>query len=405
MNLAVHEAAALFPMLNDTELDELAADIAKHGLVEPIVMFDGKILDGRNRFEACRRAHIEPKTRVLTECMSPTAFVVSANLHRRHLTVAQRAAYAGDPAVIARFRAEAKARQRDHAGTAPGKATNTSHQAGGKCSHAGEATKEAASAFKAGRQSTEIMASLAERAPDVFEATKRGAIPTVADAVRIGKLEPVARAAVLKGLEAGTDVRSALADQVRAERIERITRISHGNAPLTGELGRFPVIYADPPWRYEHVKTESRAIENEYPTMSLEEICALPVRDIATDDSILFLWTTSPKLAEAMRVIEAWGFEFRTCAAWVKDKMGMGYYFRQRHELLLVAARGSLPVPLPEHRHDSVIEAPLGAHSAKPEIFAELIEEMYPEHKRIELFCRSPRPGWSAWGNQAEGES
>ena len=82
------------------------------------------------------------------------------------------------------------------------------------------------------------------------------------------------------------------------------------------------MIYADPPWRYEHVKTESRAIENQYPTMDLDAICALPVRDIATDDSVLFLWATSPKLAEAMRVIDAWGFTYRTCMAWVKEKIG-----------------------------------------------------------------------------------
>ena len=190
---------------------------------------------------------------------------------------------------------------------------------------------------------------------------------------------------------------------MRAERIERINQISAGNAPVTGALGRFPVIYADPPWRYEHVKTDSRAIENQYPTMDLEAICALPVRDIATDDAVLFVWATSPKLAEAMRVIEAWGFSYRTCAAWVKNKIGMGYYFRQRHELLLVATRGALPVPQPSNRQDSVVEAPVGEHSAKPAIFAELIERMYPEHKRIELFCRSPRPGWEAWGNQSEG--
>ena len=109
--------------------------------------------------------------------------------------------------------------------------------------------------------------------------------------------------------------------------------------------GQFRLLYADPPWRYEHVVTESRAIENQYPTMALDDICALRVP--AADDAVLFLWATPPKMAEAVQVIDAWGFSYRTCASWDKEQIGMGYYFRQQHELLLVAARGALPVPDP----------------------------------------------------------
>lgn len=168
--------------------------------------------------------------------------------------------------------------------------------------------------------------------------------------------------------------------------------------------GKYRLIYADPPWRYEHIETESRAIENQYPTMSLDEICALDVP--AADDCVLFLWATSPKLAESMKVIEAWGFNYRTCAIWDKEKIGMGYYFRQQHELLLVAARGSLPVPEPSDRVSSVIriKSP-GIHSRKPVQVIELLESMYPDFgkaDRIELFTREPRAGWSFWGNEPE---
>lgn len=174
---------------------------------------------------------------------------------------------------------------------------------------------------------------------------------------------------------------------------------------LTEELGTFPVIYADPPWRYEHVKTESRAIENHYPTMSLDEICALPVTTIAGEDCVLFLWATSPKLAEALRVMEAWGFTYRTCAVWDKGQIGMGYYFRQQHELLLVGTRGNLPVPAPSDRATSVIRSPRGEHSAKPTLVYDLIESMYPEYRKVELFARNTREGWQSWGNQAHGPS
>ena len=166
--------------------------------------------------------------------------------------------------------------------------------------------------------------------------------------------------------------------------------------------GIYNLIYADPPWRYEHVETENRAIENQYPTMLLEEICALPVSVIAADDCILMLWATNPKLEEAMRVIEAWEFTYRTNMVWVKDKIGMGYYARQRHELLLIAKRGNPPVPAESDRPDSVQEFPRNEHSQKPEEFYEIVEHMYPDRTKIELFCRKPREGWKAWGNEIQ---
>lgn len=208
------------------------------------------------------------------------------------------------------------------------------------------------------------------------------------------------KAGAMTVLEAAKEIRQAKTEQRREDRLEKIAEISQGNAELKTDI-RYPVLYADPPWRYEHAESESRAIENQYPTMALDEICALPVADLVTPDAILFLWATSPKLAESMRVIESWGFTYRTCAVWDKQKIGMGYYFRQRHELLLVATRGSIPTPAPENRAASVIVEPREEHSAKPAKFAELIESMYPSLPRIELFCRSPRAGWAAWGNQS----
>jgi N6-adenosine-specific RNA methylase IME4 len=189
----------------------------------------------------------------------------------------------------------------------------------------------------------------------------------------------------------------------RRVRVEKLAKISKGNSDLEADR-RYPIIYGDPPWRYEHAVSDSRAIENHYPTMSLEEICALPVADLATEDALLFLWATAPKLGECFEVLKAWGFDYRTCAVWAKDRIGMGYYFRSQHELLLVAKRGEPPAPAESDRRSSVIHAPRGEHSAKPVEFYELIEGMYPDLPKIELFSRSPRDGWVAWGNQANGE-
>lgn len=203
-------------------------------------------------------------------------------------------------------------------------------------------------------------------------------------------------------LAVAKEIRQRKAEQWREERIEKINEISRNNTPIDTSLDRlYPVIYADPPWRYEHSQTISREIENQYPTMSLEDICALPVADIASPDSLLYLWTTSPKLEESMQVIKAWGFTYRTCLVWVKDKIGMGYYARQRHEILLVAKRGEFPVPESSNRFDSVIESPRTEHSTKPDVVYDMIEQMHPEFDKLELFARNTREGWAAWGNQA----
>ena len=173
---------------------------------------------------------------------------------------------------------------------------------------------------------------------------------------------------------------------------------------LAWPRGKFPILYADPPWRYENppIGASNRAVENKYPTMTLEEICALPVSDIATPDAMLYLWATAPKLAECMEVITAWGFIYRTCMVWVKDKIGMGYHVRNQHEILLIAKRGELPPPPESERCSSVVHAKRGKHSEKPDKFYGIIERMYPSLDKIELFARAPRKGWVAWGNQAE---
>lgn len=198
-------------------------------------------------------------------------------------------------------------------------------------------------------------------------------------------------------LDAAKRIQAEKREQRRAERIDIIT---HEPVQLDS-LGPFNVIYADPPWRYDYSVSSSREIEKQYPTMSIEEICSLPVASISADDCVLLLWATSPKLAEAIKVVESWGFTYKTCMVWVKDKIGMGYYARQQHELLLVATRGNLPTPEPENRPASVIYGERREHSSKPLEFYEVIERMYPEYSRVELFCREPRSGWYSWGNQA----
>lgn len=163
--------------------------------------------------------------------------------------------------------------------------------------------------------------------------------------------------------------------------------------------GKFNVIYADPPWRYEHSKTKTREIENQYPTMDLEDIKALEVP--SAEDSILFLWSPAPKLEEAIGVMNAWGFNYRTCAVWDKEIIGMGYWFRSQHELLLVGVKGSFSTPEEGVRFPSVFKERRGEHSKKPDYYYKLIQIYFPEGKYLELFARSQyNDKWTVWGNE-----
>jgi N6-adenosine-specific RNA methylase IME4 len=236
-------------------------------------------------------------------------------------------------------------------------------------------------------------------APELPEQVAQGTAEprkVVVEAAKIAKKDPEAAAEILAGKRS---LQAERAKARRAERIEEIKTTSGTADQQPGEGKLYQVILADPPWRYEHVRTESRAVENQYPTMTIEEIAGLEVP--AGDDAILYLWATAPKLADAFEVVGSWGFIYRTCLVWVKDRIGMGYYARGRHELILIATRGKMPVPEAGNRPDSVIEAPRQEHSRKPDKVYELIERCYPELDKIELFARQPREGWARWGYEA----
>lgn len=182
-----HPAASRFPMLGKSELQELADDIRRHGQIHPIVIFEDRMLDGRNRAAACRLANVEPKTVVLETCESPTAYIISANIRRRHLSGVQRSAMAVDPKILECYRREAKARQKEHGGTAPGKRKNTPSGSKRKCASAGEAIAAAAEAFEVGRDSAYTMLQIQREAPEVYDDAKGGKFTSVAEAKRVAE--------------------------------------------------------------------------------------------------------------------------------------------------------------------------------------------------------------------------
>lgn len=161
---------------------------------------------------------------------------------------------------------------------------------------------------------------------------------------------------------------------------------------------KYNVIYADPPWRYDFSKDNADKIENHYPTMTVEDICKLPIP--SAENSVLYLWATAPKLIEALMVMKAWGYTYKTQAVWDKKSIGMGYWFRGQHEILLIGVKGKISPPCSKFRVSSVYSEKKTKHSKKPDFFRNLIGNIFPECSKIELFARQHADGWDCWGNE-----
>ena len=170
---------------------------------------------------------------------------------------------------------------------------------------------------------------------------------------------------------------------------------------------QYSIIYADPPWKYEQ-KRLSGAAEKHYATMNIEELCALPVAELSAQDSVLFLWATFPQLPNALRLIQAWGFSYKSVAfVWLKKNRkadswfyGMGFWTRGNAEVCLLATKGH-PKRKAANIHQFII-SPIREHSRKPDEVREKIVALMGDLPRVELFARQTTPGWDVWGNEVE---
>lgn len=221
----------------------------------------------------------------------------------------------------------------------------------------------------------------------------------------LGKTNPAIRDSLIDRAAAGEKV-SAKTEAKKVKRDSTEAKLGAKQAALPDK--KYGLIYGDPPWRFEPWSRETgmdRAADNHYPTIALPSLLfpkgsLIP---IAANDCVLFLWATVPMLPQALGLMGDWGFQYRSHIIWEKDRIGTGYWFRNKHELLLVGTHGNVPAPAPGTQWPSLIEAPVGAHSAKPECFLEMIEAYFPSLPKIELFRRGvPRPGWDAWGNELD---
>ncbi len=353
--LAPHPHASRIPVMREADYVAFRDDVGTRGIVVPLeVTAAGIVLDGRQRLRAARELGLDAVPVRVVKAEDELDYMFRAAILRRQLTPSQRAAL-----VVERdeyLGLEGCARDRQRANLAQ--------------------TTEGATLPPRGK-TRELGAQIAG-------ASAR----TVQDAVTVRKYDLELFDRIKQGLVSAP----LAARQVR----RRLRDEALPPAPPLPE-GPFELIYADPPWKLGYPDSP-HAPENHYATMELDPIKALEVP--AAKDAVLFLWVVSSLLGAALEVVQAWDFELKTTICWIKPSIGMGKWVRNRHELLLVCRRGNYPPPDPEDCVDSVVEAPRGRHSEKPEVFYELIEQMYPHASKLELFARSRRAGWSAWGNE-----
>ena len=347
-----HPIAALFPLIEGAEFDALVRDIAQYGLREPIVLHpDGRILDGRNRWRACKEAGVRPRFRKWSGKGSLVSFVVSLNLTRRHLSVSQRACVALD--ILPALEAEAHARM-----VAGGRFKGTQ-----KLADLGEARSRAADLFRINRQYVSDAKRLRAEYPVLFDDVRAGRL-TLQEAKRKIKNEH----------------KRAIAQQIERE-------------PLPMPGGRFRVIVIDPPWEYDHDRTP-------YPNMGLDEVKSLPIEKLAHEDCVLWIWTPNAMVRRALECISTWGFEEKTILTWAKPSPGIGSWLRGQTEHCILATRGSPVVTLTGQ--STLLLAARREHSRKPSEFYALVESLCPGTSRIELFARQSRKGWIGWGAERD---
>ncbi len=372
----VHAAANFFPLLEGEEFDAFVEDIRQNGQREPAIVMGKQLLDGRNRARACVKLKRKLVTRAYTQD-DPVGLVISLNLKRRHLNESQRAMAAARILEVQADDKSGKFAGQTQAGAA--RLLNTSERS---VRHANRV--------------------LSKAVPELREAVDRGHV-AVSLASELVKRPPKDQKEVAKQAADGAEAPKVVREIKRKARASKMGKISRGNKALEGRA-QYGLVYADPPWKYkEGTTTPNRRIDNHYPPMALGLICKLPVGEIAFKEAARFMWVPTPLLFDVVpQVLEAWGFDYKSSFVWHKTgRLGAGHYARIDHEHLLICTRGDVPVPAPSDRRRSVVSAPVGKPSEKPAIFYDIIEKMYPEAAKIELFARGKRKGWSSWGNQA----
>ena len=362
----------LIPPLSPEELADLESSILTEGCRDPLVTWGVVVVDGHHRYEICQR-HGKPfKTvdKIFADENEAEIWMIKNQFARRNLAPYTRAELALklEPLIAE----NAKRNQKAGGAKSGGNGKVVRQKSDKPLDTKKEVAKLAGLSHDTIAKAKLIQAHADEETKQKLR-TNQTSIHEVAKAIKA----------------------AGARKSVEPERDETPGRTVTSLDELAGE--KFGTIYADPPWKYGNQKTRG-ATDNHYETMTVEEICNMPVPNLAANDSHLHLWATSTLLPEALRVMAAWGFEYRSSFVWCKPQIGMGNYWRVSHEILLLGIRGNAKSFFVKDLR-SWIEADRAEHSAKPEAIRGYIERASPG-PFLELFGRKKVIGWTAFGNQ-----
>lgn len=396
IDMPVHPAADIFPMMEEKRLAELAQDIRDNGQQEPIRLLDGAVIDGRNRLAACRLVGATPHFTTVAGDVNPWVYVWSLNGQRRDLTPEirfhawKRSAEGGSE-----WQAE---RQRIQ---------DTANKARAEAAKAGDVGRAAAnrqekSEFSAATSSGTTKPEKAkEEKPNRASEKKAEASGTDRGTVErmewLEKHRPDLLVRVLAGeFQSNKAVAIAKKEEHQADIERQRAEIEAGSAKLPS--GVFEVVVMDPPWNYgRDYDPDGSRVANPYPEMTQDELLALSPP--FAEDCALFLWTTHQFLWDAKALLDRWGFTYKANLVWDKERLGMGAWLRMQCEFCLIGIKGK-----PEWENSTwrdVIRESRREHSRKPEVFYQMVEEI-TVGRRLEYFSRSGRAGWEAFGNDTE---
>ena len=392
----------LIPALTEEEYKQLEANILSEGIRDSLLVWNGILIDGHNRYEIATKYGLSYDVQEMefADRAEAERWIILNQLGRRNLSKYDRSELALKLKPII----EAKAKKNLVTHTKEGyqglqisaKADNEEKQG---CQKSDKA--DVVVAPKKPIDTKKEIAKVAGVSHDTIakvEKIQAKATPEIKKAVKSGEMSINQAYQATRREEKKAEVK---------KRIDDYAKVQTGVVDIVAPKKKYNIIYADPPWKHDAWAAGNKAPNLHYPTMTTEEISALPISELADNDCALFLWATYPHLPEALQVIKAWGFDYSTAAfVWVKKNktadtpfFGCGAWTRANSEICLLATRGH--VQRLDASISQIIEAPIEEHSKKPDIVRELIERLVGKLPRIELFCRHPAVGWDIWGNEA----
>lgn len=384
--IKVHPAADALPMIDGPDFAALVDDIRANGVRHKIVLdHSGEwLVDGRNRKRACEQLGIEAPFELLPEGTNIAAYVISTNLKRRHLNESQRALIAAEIANLGQGQKK----------TRPGAGLKE-----------GVTQSEAAIGAGVGERTVQRAKAVRENAvPELVEAVKSGKVD-LKGAEQIAKLTPAKQRKLIKervDTSKGPVRGGKLAALARQEEKREVVRKINEQQVAPVPVGPFRLIVVDWPWPYENSdQHEGSRGHIPYPAMSIEQALAMApeLEKLSHEDgAILAFWTTNAFMPDAVRIVDAWGFSWRTIYTWDKERDGVGTWGRGRTEHLIIAERGEVEHTLNEV--STLMRLPRREHSRKPDEMMALLEQHCPG-PRLEMFAREPREQWASWGAEA----